>query len=178
MGLYLVCGMNMSQGVGSYSFVHIHRYILMKCAYYYILYMIEQNEENTEDLEILKQHIYKVIENNTDIDYTYLDDTYYTIFIMMKKYGIEGVLYWVFHSDWDGELKHNQSKKILDFVSKTMPRVIHYFIENNDTPTIFNILHVDESNYKDYDINKIYKKYYLYDIFKYSVKKRKTIEFC
>lgn len=213
MGLDIYCD-DVGARVGSYSGVHDHRKILLKCALYYIQYLIDNREKTKltnykDELNALKEHLDKMLIgkkkslNVLNTDVSYYDPINYhhyyqnenDINSLLKLFNLEGVLYFVIHSDCEGEITSSESKAFIDFLSITISKSLPYFADeenkkplddqdNNDECgySIFNLFrdefNINCNNYNDFDQENIHKHYYLYDVFQKSVDSGNDVVFC
>lgn len=143
MGLDLFCN-GISVRVGSYSYVHLLRTEWIKATIEYI-----KDKKLSNDL--LDELNSWLLENqHININYQNISEKPSKL---MTKYGLQGLHYFVSHSDCDGHFNSRQSTQIL----KTL-ELIYKYLDNPD----------DNENVQDY---------YLYEILKYSADNKARINF-
>lgn len=157
MGLSLWCD-SINTRVGSYSQVHIERRKMIEAAIKYL----ENEAENIELKEELKNWISDET-SDTEIKYNNISDKPSKLLI---KNNLEGLHYFVNHSDNEGYLTPDESVQILN----TLNKIINY-LEYNYINEESRLDKIDDG------IDNKVKKHYLYKILIYSIKNKKNIEY-
>jgi hypothetical protein len=141
MGLDLYCN-GISVHVGSYSYVHKLRTDWIKASIEYI-----KDKKISNDL---LDELNSWLLDNEHINYQNISEKPSKL---LTKYGLQGLYYFVSHSDCGGHFNSRQSTQIL----KTLELIYNYL----DDPD-------DNENVQDY---------YLYEILKYSADNKARIDF-
>ena len=151
MGLDLYCG-DFHTRVGSYSSVHFVRNYLIESLINYLKDESENNK-NLDEITILAyQDLINSLGNvlvDNEINYNKLEELEGELFLL----DLEGFNCFIIHSDCEGSITFDQSERFI----KTFQKVEKSMIKE--------MYHEDG-------------KFYLYDIFKYSMDNCETIVFC
>jgi hypothetical protein len=127
------------------------------------------------------------IKSTSYIDYAYLQENWIKIVSTMINFNLDGVLYWVNHSDCEGIFKPKQCKKLLHYIKVVISEALNGFKrdrqDNQDRHSLFMYLYkidnkdVTHDNYTDFTPEQLYKAYYLYDVLNESVESGKLVHF-
>lgn len=133
----------------------------------------------------------QIMKYKSHIDYDYLHKNKTEIFSQMRSLSLEGLIYWIDHSDCEGYFTSSQSSSFLHFIKTVIPVSLQYFEKNKNvegchTVSIFDYLYNPDTcediitleNYKEYTQEEIGTSYYLYDVIRESDESGEPICFC
>jgi len=167
MGLDFECG-GMYIKVGSYSFVHKLRSILIKCTYEYI-----KNQINSTSKKNLIEHLEKIMIGDmfvgvfaSSVGYKHIHNNYSEIHRLLLNYNCDGLLLFVSHSDCEGQHTVKEVKKIIEWLK-------NIFSYKNNESTLYKHSLIDERSELS-----LYERFYLTRIFEYSLEINEPIEYC
>lgn len=127
------------------------------------------------------------IKSTSYIDYKYLQENWIKIVSTMINFNLDGVLYWVNHSDCEGIFKPEQCKNLLHYIKVVIPEALNGFKrdnkDNQNRHSLFMYLYeidnkdVTTDNYTDFTPEQLCKAYYLYDVLNESVESGELVHF-